>query len=123
MRIVVVATVILLIFVKINIFSFFLILGSWDKVYILSGAYRQIGIQKYSLTQRRNQNMKLEKFAQEVRNSTELIVIEQPGQLRIEALEAELAHELEQVTADIDYIDNLEYRQVDEITLIINEVE
>lgn len=67
--------------------------------------------------------MKLEKFAQEVRNSTELIVIEQPGQLRIEALEAELAHELEQVTADIDYIDNLEYRQVDEITLIINEVE
>ncbi|WP_406534182.1 hypothetical protein, partial [Methanobrevibacter sp.] len=76
------ATVILLIFVKINIFSFFLILGSWDKVYILSGAYRQIGIQKYSLTQRRNPNMKLEKFAQEVRNSTELIVIEQPGQLR-----------------------------------------
>ena len=123
MRIVSVATVILLIFVKINIFSFFLILGSWDKVYILSGAYRQIGIQKYSLTQRRNQNMKLEKFAQEVRNSTELIVIEQPGQLRIEALEAELAHELEQVTADIDYIDNLEYHRADEITLIINEVE
>lgn len=123
MRIVAVATVILLIFVKINIFSFFLILGSWDKVYILSGAYRQIGIQKYSLTQRRNQNMKLEKFAQEVRNSTELIVIEQPGQLRIEALEAELAHELEQVTADIDYIDNLEYHRADEITLIINEVE
>ena len=123
MRIVAVATVILLIFIKINIFSFFLILGSWDKVYILSGAYRQIGIQKYSLTQRRNQNMKLEKFAQEVRNSTELIVIEQPGQLRIEALEAELAHELEQVTADIDYIDNLEYHRADEITLIINEVE
>ena len=123
MRIVAVATVILLIFVKINIFSFFLILGSWDKVYILSGAYRQIGIQKYSLTQRRNQNMKLEKFAQEVRNSTELIVIEQPGQLRIEALEAELAHELEQVTADIDYIDNLEYHRADEITLIINVVE
>lgn len=67
--------------------------------------------------------MKLEKFAQEVRNSTELIVIEQPGQLRIEALETELAHELEQVTADIDYIDNLEYHRADEITLIINEVE
>lgn len=67
--------------------------------------------------------MKLEKFAEEIRNSTELIVTEQPGQIRIEALEPEHTHEFEQVTADIDYIDNLEYHRADEITLIINEVE
>lgn len=67
--------------------------------------------------------MKIEKFATEIKNSTELIVTEQPGQIRVEALELELNHELEQVTADVQFIDNLDYEWIDEITIVVFEVE
>ena len=67
--------------------------------------------------------MKIEKFAQEIKNTTELMVTEQPGQITIKAYEIELNHELEQVTADLDFIDNLEGHRVDELTIIVNEVE
>lgn len=67
--------------------------------------------------------MKIEKFATEIKNSTELIVTEQPGQIIIQAFEVELNDELEEVSADLQFIDNLEGRRVDDLTIIVNEVE
>jgi len=67
--------------------------------------------------------MRLEKFAEEVKNSTELLVTEQPGQIIIQAFEVELNDELEEVSADLQFIDSLEGRRVDDLTIIVNEVE
>lgn len=67
--------------------------------------------------------MKLEKFATEIKNNTELLVTLQQGQIIIEAEELELNHELEEVTADIQFIDNLQANRIDELTVIITEVE
>ena len=66
--------------------------------------------------------MKLEKFATEIKNTTELNVTLQPGQIIITAEEEELNHELEEVTADLQFIDNLEYRRPDSLTVIVKEV-
>lgn len=66
--------------------------------------------------------MSIEKFVEETLNTTELNVTLQPGQIIIQAYEEEFNHELEEVTANLDYIDNLEYRRVDSLTLIVTEV-
>lgn len=67
--------------------------------------------------------MKLEKFATEVKNTTELNVTLQAGQLIIKAEEIELNDELEEVTANIQFIPNLQAKRPDELTVIVTEVE
>ena len=68
--------------------------------------------------------MRLEKFAQEIKNTTNgLMVTEQKGQITVKAFEEELNDDLEQVTADLQFIDNLEGKRVDSLTIIIKEVE
>lgn len=67
--------------------------------------------------------MKLEKFATETKNTTELLVTQEKGKLIIQAEEIELNHELEQVTANVQFISNLQADRVDELTVIITEVE
>ena len=67
--------------------------------------------------------MKLEKFATETKNTTELLVTQEKGKLIIQAEEIELNHELEEVTSNIQFISNLQADRVDELTVIITEVE
>jgi len=67
--------------------------------------------------------MKLEKFATETKNTTELLVTQEKGKLIIQAEEIELNHELEEVTANVQFISNLQADRVDELTVIITEVE
>ena len=68
--------------------------------------------------------MKLEKFAEEIQNTTNgLMVTEQTNQITVQAFELELSGDLQQVTADVDFMPNLEYQKIDELTLIIKEVD
>lgn len=67
--------------------------------------------------------MKLEKFATETKNTTELLVTQEKGKLIIQAEEIELNHELEEVTANVQFISNLQADRVDELTVIVTEVE
>lgn len=67
--------------------------------------------------------MNLKQFAEDTKNTTELNVTLQPGQIIITAYEEEFNHELEEVSANLDFIPNLEYRRVDSLTIIVNEVE
>lgn len=67
--------------------------------------------------------MRLEKFAEEIKNTTELMVTQKQDQIIIEAYEVELNADLEQVTADLQFIDNLEGKRTDELTIIVTEVE
>lgn len=67
--------------------------------------------------------MKLEKFATETKNTTELLVTQEKGKLIIQAEEIELNHELEEVTANVQFISNLQADRVDELTVILTEVE
>lgn len=66
--------------------------------------------------------MNLKKFAEETRNTTELLVTEKHDHIKIEAYEVEFNHELEEVTADLQFIDNLQGKRIDELTIIVTEV-
>ena len=67
--------------------------------------------------------MDLKQFATEIKNTTNgLMVTEQKGQITVEAFEEELNCDLEQVTADLQFMDNLEGERIDSLTIIIKEV-
>ncbi|MBQ6220051.1 MAG: hypothetical protein IJJ47_10000 [Methanosphaera sp.] len=66
--------------------------------------------------------MNLKEFANEIRNSTELIVTEYDNIIKVEALELELNHELEEVLANVQFMDNLKLEKLDVLSAVISEV-
>ncbi|MBR0369128.1 MAG: hypothetical protein IJH63_00220 [Methanobrevibacter sp.] len=78
----------------------------------------------FILTQKEKETIKmnLKEFANEIRNSTELIVTEYDNIIKVEALELELNHELEEVLANVQFMDNLKLEKLDVLSAVISEV-
>lgn len=67
--------------------------------------------------------MKLEKFAEEIQNTGyDLDIQLKNNKIVVKAFEPEFNSDIYEITADLEYIDNLEGKRIDELTLIITEV-